>query len=51
MLIGLSARVVRDGEADLRTKVDELLSRYTQAPSRKGNGTGVDAPKPAEAMV
>ncbi len=51
VLIGLSARVVRDGEADLRTKVDELLSRYTQAPSRKGNGTGVDAPKPAEAMV
>ncbi len=51
VLIGLSARVVRDGEADLRVKIDELLARHTQAPSRKSSGTAIEVPVTTEAMV
>ena len=51
VLIGLSARVVRDGEADLRLKVDELLARHAQAPARKGSGAGTEEAGTAGVVV
>lgn len=50
VLLGLSARVVHEGETDLCAVVDALLARHTHAPSRKGNGSGAEEPGTAGAM-
>ncbi len=51
VLIGLSARVIRDGEADLRTRIDDLLAQHTHAPARKGTMVAVEKPATTEVMV
>lgn len=39
-LLGLSVRIVRDGETDLCAKVEELLGKHTHAPRKKGERDG-----------